>query len=112
MAAAAALDDRAWLDVTVKQVKSTRERLSAALRKMGWLVNPAAGNFVLACPVSAKRSVSAETSAHCYEFLRARKILVRRFPQHRLTEKALRISVGTEQEIDDFLAAIGVWMEG
>ena len=112
VAAAAALDDREWLDVTVAQVRATRDRLAAALRQLGWLVNPAAGNFVLAAPVSTKRAASAETAAHCFEFLRSRKILVRRFPNHRLTEKSLRISVGTEQETDVFLQAVAVWMEG
>jgi histidinol-phosphate aminotransferase len=112
VAAAAALDDREWLDVTVTQVRATRDRLAAALRQLGWKVNPAAGNFVLAVPVSSKRPASVETAAHCFEFLRARKILVRRFPHHRLTEKSLRISVGTEQETDVFLQAVAVWMEG
>ena len=112
VAAAAALDDREWLDVTVAQVRATRGRLAAALRQLGWQVNPAAGNFVLAAPASAKRAASVETAAHCFEFLRARKILVRRFPNHRLTEKSLRISVGTEQETDVFLQAVTAWMEG
>ena len=112
VAAAAALDDREWLDVTVTQVRATRDRLAAALRKLGWQVNPAAGNFVLAAPVSSKHAASVETAAHCFEFLRARKILVRRFPNHRLTEKSLRISVGTEQETDVFLQAVAAWMEG
>ena len=112
VAAAAALDDREWLDVTVTQVRATRDRLAASLRKLGWQVNPAAGNFVLAAPVSSKHAASVETAAHCFEFLRARKILVRRFPNHRLTEKSLRISVGTEQETDVFLQAVAAWMEG
>jgi histidinol-phosphate aminotransferase len=112
VAAAAALDDREWLDVTVAQVRATRDRLAAALRQLGWQVNPAAGNFVLAAPVSTKRPASVETAAHCFDFLRSRKILVRRFPNHRLTEKSLRISVGTEQETDVFLLAVAVWMEG
>ncbi len=112
VAAAAALDDREWLNITVSQIRSTRDRLIAGLRQLGWMVNPAAGNFVLAAPVSTSRAASAETSAHCFEFLKARKILVRRFPNHRLTKKSLRISVGTEQETDVFLAAVAVWMEG
>ena len=112
VAAAAALDDREWLDVTVAQVRATRDRLAAALRQLGWQVNPAAGNFVLAAPVSTKRPASVETAVHCFDFLRSRKILVRRFPNHRLTEKSLRISVGTEQETDVFLLAVAVWMEG
>lgn len=112
VAAAAALDDRAWLTATVARVRATRDRLVAALRQLGWQVNPAAGNFVLAAPVSATRAASAETATHCCDFLRSRKILVRRFPQHRLTEKSLRISVGTESEIDAFLRAVEAWAQG
>ncbi|MEN9653380.1 MAG: hypothetical protein RL303_1100 [Verrucomicrobiota bacterium] len=112
VAASAALADREWLDVTVAQVRDTRDRLAAALRGLGWQVNPAAGNFVLAAPVSSARAASVDTAAHCFEFLRARKILVRRFPGHRLTEKSLRVSVGTEQETDLFLQAVSAWMEG
>jgi histidinol-phosphate aminotransferase len=112
VAAAAALDDAEWLRVTVAQIRSTRARLTAGLAALGWQVNPSAGNFVLAAPAAPRRPASAALAEEVFEFLRRRRILVRRFPNHPLTEKSLRISIGTDAETDDFLAAVKAWAEG
>jgi len=112
VAAAAALDDGEWLRVTSAQVRATRDRLARALTGLGWSVLPSAGNFLLAAPSSPRRPSSPATAEHAFEFLRARRILVRRFPHHALTERSLRISVGTESETDAFLAAAQAWTEG
>lgn len=108
-AAAAALLDRAWFDRTVAAVKSTRRRMLAELAAIGWSSVEPHGNFVLTEPRSVRRPPSPETSAHAFEFLKARRILVRRFPGHPLTEKCLRVSVGTDAEADAFLAAARAW---
>jgi histidinol-phosphate aminotransferase len=112
VAAAAALDDADWLRVTSGQVRATRDRLTRELVGLGWSVIPSAGNFLLAAPASPRRPASVAAAEHAFEFLRARKILVRRFPHHPLTEKSLRISVGTEAETEVFLAAAKAWTEG
>ena len=112
VAAAAALDDAEWLRVTAGQVRATRDRLTRELLGLGWSVIPSAGNFLLAAPASSRRPASVAAAEHAFEFLRARKILVRRFPHHPLTEKSLRISVGTEAETEVFLAAAKAWTEG
>jgi len=112
VAAAAALDDAEWLRVTSGQVRATRDRLTRELVGLGWSVIPSAGNFLLAAPASPRRPASVAAAEHAFEFLRARKILVRRFPHHPLTEKSLRISVGTEAETEVFLAAAKAWTEG
>ncbi len=108
-AAAAALLDDAWLRRTVASVNGTRARMVAALTAIGWRCVPPHGNFILAEPASARRPASSETSAHAFEFLKSRRILVRRFPGHRLTERCLRVSVGTDAEADAFLAAAREW---
>lgn len=108
-AAAAALLDRAWLARVVAAVKSTRERTVAGLAAIGWSSVEPHGNFVLTEPRSVRRPPSRETSAHAFEFLKTRRILVRRFPGHPLTEKCLRVSVGTDAEADAFLAAAREW---
>lgn len=112
VAAVAALGDKARLVETVARVKATRLRLKDGLEKLGWKVNPAAGNFVLAQPKNKKLDFSVATAESAFNFLRERKILVRRFPHHPLTEKALRISVGTDEEMDSFLKAAQAWSEG
>lgn len=112
VAAAVALADRAWLASTTDRIKASRERLAAGLRELGWSVIPSATNFLLAAPVRQDRPASAETGAHAFEFLRARHILVRRFPAHPLTAASLRITVGTDMEVDAFLAAALAWTAG
>ena len=112
VAAAAALDDTEWLRVTSGQVRATRDRLTRELTGLGWSVLPSSGNFLLAAPNSPRRPAAPAAAEHAFDFLRARKILVRRFPHHPLTEKSLRISVGTEAETEVFLAAAKAWTEG
>lgn len=112
VAAAAALGDREWLADTVFKIRASRTMLSEELVRLGWKVNPSATNFILAVPASAERPASTATAAHAYDFLRQRKILVRRFPHHPLTENALRISIGTEVEMAQFVAAAKAWTKG
>ena len=112
VAAAAALQDDAWLNETVGKITATRRRLMDALRGLGWKVNESSANFVLAEPVAKGGVASVQAAESAFEFLRSKKILVRRFPNHFLTEKALRITVGTDAEADALVAAAGVWTKG
>ncbi|MFM7398303.1 MAG: histidinol-phosphate transaminase [Verrucomicrobiota bacterium] len=108
-AAAAALLDRAWFVRTVAAVKSTRRRMVGELAALGWSSLEPHGNFVLTEPRSVRHPPSRDASARAFEFLKARRILVRRFPGHPLTERCLRVSVGTDAEADTFLAAARAW---
>jgi histidinol-phosphate aminotransferase len=112
VAAVAALQDQTWLQTTVDQVCATRQLVVQRLQALGWKVNPAAGNFIFAEPRAKTKTSSLVTAADAFEFLRTRKILVRRFPHHPLTEAGLRISVGTEAEMQVFLAAAEAWSQG
>jgi len=111
-AAAAALADRAWLDSTVARILASRERMASGLRGLGWQVGASATNFLLAVPTRPGAPVSAATGEHAFEYLRMRRILVRRFPSHPLTAPALRITVGTDPEVDACLAAAADWTAG
>lgn len=97
-AGAAALEDIAVMHMHVERVARTRARLSDALRGMGYQVPPSQANFVLArWPGRDQRPV--------YEALKRRRILVRYFAVPELQD-ALRITVGTDAEIDSLLAAL------
>lgn len=111
-AGVAALNDANWLQETVGKVKRSRERLTQSLLDIGWSVVPSATNFVLATPVRMGSPPGVSTSEHAFEFLRSKKILVRRFPAHPLTASALRITVGTDAEVDAFLHAAKEWTAG
>lgn len=97
-AAAAALDDYAWMQENVRRICATRERLVVALRQLGFDVPDSAANFVL-----ARRAGQKQRST--YEALKERGILVRYFDTPRLAD-ALRITVGTDAEVDALLEAL------
>lgn len=81
------------------KVKATRARLTAALNAMGFAVPPSQTNFVLA---KWEGSPAART---IFTDLKERKIFVRYFDRLGLQD-CLRISIGTDAEIDALLAAL------
>ncbi len=97
-AGAAALAEMDWMQRNVARVLATRARLSEELRTLGYAVAPSAANFVL-----ARREGTDQ--APVMAALRERGILVRHFATDRLRD-ALRISVGTDAEIDRLLAEL------
>jgi len=82
------------------QMIADRERLSAALARLpGVTVFPSQANFVLA------RFRDAETT---FQTLKAEGILVRNLAaSHPLLANTLRLSVGTSDEVDALIAALG-----
>ena len=95
----AALDDKAWMEANVAKVRATRAHLSDELIRMGFAVPPSQSNFVLA------QWNGTPNARRIFESLRERAIVVRYFNAWRL-ENALRITVGTDSEIDSLLAAL------
>lgn len=98
VAAVAALEDYAWMQQHVSKIRETRARLSAALREFGYFVLDSHANFVLA----RKRGVSQEP---IYQGLKAQGILIRYFSLPALSD-CLRITVGTDEEIDQLVSAL------
>jgi len=98
VAATAALEDYAWMERHVARVRTTRDRLSSALEGLGFVVLPSQANFVLA------RRPGTDQEA-TYRALKHHGILVRFFPAAGLRD-ALRITVGTDEEVDALLAAL------
>jgi histidinol-phosphate aminotransferase len=97
-AGVAALADHDAMREHVRQVCATRTRLSEQLRARAYQVPPSQANFVLARqPGRDQRPV--------YEALKQRRILVRYFATPELRD-ALRITVGTDDEVDALLAAL------
>ena len=94
-AATAAVQDQEYLAETRKKIVATRERLTESMGGLGFDVLPSHANFVWAR--RQDRPVKP-----LYEGLKARKILVRymSYPGH---GDGLRVSVGTDAEIDLFL---------
>lgn len=104
-AATAAIQDQSWMIENANRIRATRERLSKALTQLGYSVVPSQANFVWATHSSGAHKAQ-------YEALKERKFLVRymSFPDvdwaPNRTLDGLRITIGTDEEIDRFLAVL------
>ncbi|MBW9065557.1 histidinol-phosphate transaminase [Rhizobium herbae] len=96
--ATAAIEDTAWFDETRHAVIASRDRVSGALRQRGFAVLPSQANFVFA----RHPDHSGEALA---KGLRERAVLVRRFPEPRISD-FLRISIGTPEECSRLIEAL------
>ncbi len=94
----AALGDLPWMEANLARIKATRARLAAELERTGFRVPASEANFVLARQPGVDLGPVARALA-------ARDILVRHFAVPGL-EDALRITVGTDAEVDALLAAL------
>jgi histidinol-phosphate aminotransferase len=96
VAATAAIDDQAWLADNRAKIIATRRRLTDALRALGYEAIESQANFVWCThPERPHKPV--------YEALKAAGILIR-YMNYAGWGDGLRITVGTDAEIDAFLA--------
>jgi histidinol-phosphate aminotransferase len=98
VAAAAALDDYAYMQENAARVRTTRAFLSAGLQRAGFEVLPSETNFVL-----ARRR--GENLGPLQQRLKENGVLVRYFETPALRD-ALRITVGTPEEVQTLLDAL------
>jgi histidinol-phosphate aminotransferase len=99
IAGAAGLRDQDYLAVTRTQIVATRGRLTTALRSMGYKVPESQANFVWA--------TGGPPARETFERLKDHKILVRLMTYPGYPE-GLRISIGTDAEIDRLLETLRV----
>ena len=104
-AATAAIEDQPWMLQNTERIQHTRSRLTEQLRKLAFDVVDSEANFVWATHADAEHR-------NIYEQLKSRKILIRymQFPgdgdNPSEATDGLRITVGTDDEIDQLLVAI------
>ena len=98
IAALATLDDLPYYRKNLRRIAATRKRLVGALESLGFDVLPSQANFLLVRPPgpSAKSWLGR---------LRKRKILVRWFDSPVVRDR-LRITIGTDREINALLRAV------
>jgi histidinol-phosphate aminotransferase len=95
--AAAAVLDTAYYEGINRKVMATRERVSDSLSAWGFTVVPSAANFIFIKP-------PRQGGLEFFSALRERGILVRHFNKPRI-EDYLRVSMGTDGDMDLFLEA-------
>lgn len=98
--AAAALGDRDYFSTTCTKIMATRDAAVQKLTELGFSVLPSAANFVFARPPKG----NAEA---LYLALKQRGVLVRHFNKPRIRDY-LRITIGTEAEMAEFLRILAV----
>jgi histidinol-phosphate aminotransferase len=100
-AAAAALTDTDYYDGINARICKTRNRIQTELRAIGFDVIPSQANFIFASPSSAQD----KTAEQLFLALKEKGILVRYFKKPRI-DNYLRISIGTDDDMDAFLRII------
>lgn len=102
-AATAAILDQDWMHENTRKIQTTRARLTARLRSLGFDAVDSQANFVW-CTHPEK------PHQEIYEELKSRRILIRfmRFPGalNGTEITGLRITVGTDEETDRFLTEL------
>ncbi len=97
-ACVATLQDQEYFLERRNQVVATRQFFTAALQSLGYAVVASSGNFVFA-------SSPDRNGRRVYDGLYQRKILVRHFSDPLLAH-GLRISIGTDEEMEQTLTAL------
>jgi len=93
--ATAAIDDQEWLTQTCAAILATRQRLTNSLERLGFQCTPSQANFVWCLH-------PAMPAEQLYQQLKQDGVLVR-YLHYPGWEPGLRISVGTNEQIDALL---------
>lgn len=97
-AGVASVEDEEYFRATIQRVMATRERLAEELRGMGFDVADSSTNFLFA-------EHSKYRAKDIQEYLKTRDIYVRYFSKKRIDNR-LRITIGTDEEIDALISAL------
>ncbi len=98
-AGVAALDDLVWMQSNVARIRATRVRVTAALRRAGLAVEDSCANFLW---VDCRSRGGGQA---VYDRLRSGGVLVRFFAGDGLAN-CVRVSIGTDEQMDRFLHVI------
>lgn len=97
-----AVKDEAYFQETTAKIIATRERVKGELQKLGFRFPDSQSNFIFVTHPDLE-------ARELFEALKERRIYVRYFPKPRI-DNYLRISIGTDAEMDALLAFLGEYM--
>ena len=109
-AAKAAFEDEAYFEQQRQKVIATRESTRAKLDELGWFTYPSAANLLFTEPKDAAGETGAPVAESLFEHLKADRVLVRYFPRHPLTCSFIRVSIGTDTQMEAFLTSVQSWL--
>lgn len=102
-AGVASVENEAYFAETTAKVVATRERTKKELTRLGFVFPDSKTNFIFA----AHRTVAAQ---EIFDVLRANKMYVRHWNKPRIADY-LRISIGTDEEMDKVLAVLADYLK-
>ena len=97
-AGVAAINDRKYFKDTCKKIISTRERTAKALKELGFTMPDSSANFLFV-------THPEHSAMEIFSFLRDKGIFVRYFNKPRI-DNYLRITVGTDEQMDKMIAVL------
>jgi histidinol-phosphate aminotransferase len=101
--AVAAIEDHAYFEETTRKVITTRERTEEQLSLLGFQIIPSKANFMFLTHPHFQ-------AQYLFDGLKERGILVRYFNKPRI-DQYLRVSIGTDAEMEALVAALGQLIE-
>lgn len=107
--ALAAYQDIPYYEDVIGKVIRTREAFVESLEGLQWKTYPSEANFVFTTPRTRLGEQGPDVARSLFDFLKAKRILVRYFPGHALTASSLRISIGNDSQMDQLLNTINEW---
>jgi histidinol-phosphate aminotransferase len=108
-AALASLNDKNYFSNCLDKILEQRQWLTNQFEAMNWRTIPSSTNFVFTQPCDANGKRGEKIAQSLFEFLNRRKILVRYFADHPLTNTFLRISIGKQEEMSILIDSIEKW---
>ncbi len=99
----ASVEDQSYLEETLAKIVNTRERVKVKMRELGFSFRDSKSNFIFA----AHKSCPAK---ELFEALKEQDIYVRYFEKPRI-DNYLRITIGTDEEMDTFLAFVEEYLK-
>ncbi len=98
-----AIEDDAYFKEIVGKIVNTRERVKKELKELGFCFRDSSSNFIFA-------THPKYDAVELFEALRAEDIYVRHFGSERI-KNYLRITIGTDEEMDTLLAFLKEYMK-
>lgn len=97
-AGAAAISDRVYFEETCGRIKATRDRVTKEMRDLGFIIPDSSANFLFV-------THPKKTAKEIFSYLRDKGIYIRYFNKPRI-DNHLRITIGTDAEMDALLSAL------
>ena len=110
-AAYAALADNQYFENCRAKILYERQKAFSFFSSLGWKTLTSHANFIFTEPMKKNGESSKEVAQSLFYFLEKEKIFVRYFPNHRLTESKIRISIGTGEQMNTLLETIKNWYD-